>query len=486
MSRLLAAVLALSFVAPAMAQNRPDVPPAAIDAAFGFLRAQAATNGFAAGDVTELSVSDGHTSALSGLTYVYVRQQLDGLDIIGTQTTVAVGRDGRVAYSAGNLMADLSATADADGSNRAASLSAETALRAAAGHARILLGDVAMESAKGGAAQTTRFEAEGLSSPATARQVYVQTESGRLRRAWEVMLDDASSEHWWVILVDAATGAELDRYDLTVSENFGEARASFVPVVSSAIGSPLLDAEALAGGLATSSALVPGYKVYPMPFASPLYVASPPPADGRTTVSGAEDLLASPYGWHDDNAAAGAEYTTTRGNNTHTYIDRDDNEAPDAAYPAPDGGAGLSFDFPINFAQAPSTYTAASATNLFYWSNIIHDVTYRYGFTEAAGNFQFNNYGRGGLGSDAVDSEVQSGADICNEANPCHNNANFGTPVDGQRPRMQMYDGTNVTPAVDGSLDAHVVVHEYGHGISARLVGGPSASNCLGNVEQMG
>ena len=38
----------------------------------------------------------------------------------------------------------------------------------------------------------------------------------------------------------------------------------------------------------------------------------------------------------------------------------------------------------------------------------------------------------------------------------------------------------------DGSLDAGVIAHEYGHGISGRLTGGPGASGCLNNEEQMG
>jgi len=38
----------------------------------------------------------------------------------------------------------------------------------------------------------------------------------------------------------------------------------------------------------------------------------------------------------------------------------------------------------------------------------------------------------------------------------------------------------------DSSLDNGIIVHEYGHGISTRLAGGPASSNCLGNAEQMG
>lgn len=38
----------------------------------------------------------------------------------------------------------------------------------------------------------------------------------------------------------------------------------------------------------------------------------------------------------------------------------------------------------------------------------------------------------------------------------------------------------------DGDFDNGIIAHEYGHGISNRLVGGPSTASCLGNPEQMG
>ncbi|MGB2732269.1 MAG: M36 family metallopeptidase [Saprospiraceae bacterium] len=38
----------------------------------------------------------------------------------------------------------------------------------------------------------------------------------------------------------------------------------------------------------------------------------------------------------------------------------------------------------------------------------------------------------------------------------------------------------------DGSFDNGIIAHEYGHGISTRLTGGPGNSNCLSNDEQMG
>jgi hypothetical protein len=189
------------------------------------------------------------------------------------------------------------------------------------------------------------------------------------------------------------------------------------------------------------------------------------------------NTTASPFGWHDTNGVAGAEFTTTQGNNVQAYTDVDANNSPDAGS-SPSGGTALSFDFPLNLTQAPSAYRPAAVTNLFYLNNFIHDVQYQYGFDEAGGNFQVNNYGRGGLGNDSVQAEAQDGAGT--------NNANFGTPPDGQRPRMQMFIWTSPNPDRDGDLDAGIVFHEYGHGISNRLIGGPANVNCLTNRQQAG
>src|SRR4029079_17221076 len=107
------------------------------------------------------------------------------------------------------------------------------------------------------------------------------------------------------------------------------------------------------------------------------------------------------------------------------------------------------------------------------------DYSYQLGFTESAGNFQTNNFGRGGTGNDSVRAEAQDGSG--------DNNANFGTPPEGQRPRMQMFLFTRGTADLnddrDASFDGDVVLHEYGHGISNRLVGGPANTSCWGGTQ---
>jgi uncharacterized repeat protein (TIGR01451 family) len=59
----------------------------------------------------------------------------------------------------------------------------------------------------------------------------------------------------------------------------------------------------------------------------------------------------------------------------------------------------------------------------------------------------------------------------------------MSVPGDGGRPRLQMMLCNNNR---DGDFDNLVILHEYGHGVSSRLTGGPAASSCLGNLEQMG
>lgn len=175
------------------------------------------------------------------------------------------------------------------------------------------------------------------------------------------------------------------------------------------------------------------------------------------------------------NTAAGwmGTSTVTTGNNAEAYLDTDANNAPDN-----NNGAGLSvghafaanqdFTFPFSTAVDPRTQQAAVVTNLFYYNNVMHDFSYSLGFTETARNFQTNNYGRGGIGNDSVRAEAQDGSGT--------NNANFATPPDGQRPRMQQYLFTSPNPDRDSSIDGDVVFHEYGHGISNRLIGNGSTA----------
>ena len=66
----------------------------------------------------------------------------------------------------------------------------------------------------------------------------------------------------------------------------------------------------------------------------------------------------------------------------------------------------------FDFAYNPQTdealtvpYQSGEVTDTFYWTNRYHDRLYLLGFTEAARNFQNDNFGRGGLGLDRISAE---------------------------------------------------------------------------------
>ena len=429
----------------ATSQAAPPPPPTAASAATSaagdplgadavavakrFVASHAAEYGLSKADVEGLAVSSVVPSNSNGLTNVYLQQRLSGLDVSTAMLNVSVTSAGKVLRVGSSAVASAgkkanSATPKISDVRAAQKAAAALGLRASKSFA-------SNDDARGAARERTLGDGGISQDPVTARLVYQETKKGDLRLAWELGIYQLDSEHWWQIRMDAATGDELGRTDWVAEDS---------------------------------------HRVYPFPVEAPSFGA-------RALVANPATTEASPFGWNDINGVAGAEDTRTIGNNVSAYTDVDANNVPDVGS-SPDGGAGLVFDFPVDLTQAPSTYQPAAVSNLYYANNRIHDVLYRYGFDEAAGNFQVNNYGNGALGADAVNAEAQDGAGT--------NNANFATPPDGARPRMQMFVWNISTPDRDGDFDNGIIIHEYGHGVSNRLTGGPNNTGCLSNQEQGG
>jgi extracellular elastinolytic metalloproteinase len=386
-------------------------------------------------DLANLEVTDRVYTKDSGITNLYLRQTHKGLPVYNAQLQINVDGQGRVL----SVHSDFLPSLERSVASVEPRVGAEQAVASLAKHLGVAL-KAAPRALKAdpGLGRSTRVDGQGLSSePIDASLAVLPVRRGEARLVWRFQVHTPDQQHDYDVTVDAHTGEVWTRFDWVASDT---------------------------------------YKVYPVPVESPNHVSPLPPSDGRVVVTNPANTVASPYGWHDTNGVAGAEYTTLRGNNVHAYEDTNFDGLPPASQPS--CGATLACSFTLNLSGAPSTYIPAAVTNLFYWNNIIHDVTYQYGFNEAGGNFQVNNYGKGGLGNDDVRAEAQDGGGT--------NNANFSTPPDGSRPRMQMYIWTAPTPDKDGDLDSGIIVHEYGHGISNRLVGGPSNTSCLGNRQQPG
>lgn len=161
----------------------------------------------------------------------------------------------------------------------------------------------------------------------------------------------------------------------------------------------------------------------------------PGPAPGGTL---------SPAGW----LGTGAQSTINiAGNNANAYLDTKQNNQPDRGGTAVNDG---NFLTAVDLGVSPTTLgnQAVSVQNLFYLNNVVHDILYGYGFTETAGNFQADNFGRGGTGRDPVQAEAQDGGGT--------DNANFATPPDGRKPRMQMYLWTGNGPTHEVQVNSPV------------------------------
>ncbi|ORX64894.1 hypothetical protein DL89DRAFT_271733 [Linderina pennispora] len=377
-----------------------------------------------------IHITDAYTDTATGLTHVYMVQTHDGLHVTNAVANVNIDKNGRVISSGHSFTHGPLASNNADFSSAALSTdSARAALLALANHIQAPLADTDL----GGMAATSFDSSSGLTVtnlPAhfaidgTARitSALLQNADGSVSSVWRVNAEQ--QDHWWTASIDTSSHNVLALYDwYSQSES---------------------------------------YNVYAKDVLSP--------EDGKhTLVADPASKDASPKGWVTKGSTYGnnvwAQSNPTGGSTWQT------NHRPKA-------GPGNVFDFPLNLSQPPESYIDAAIVQLFYTNNIMHDLSYIYGFDEAAGNFQDENFSGRGVGGDGVIANAQDGSGT--------NNANFATPPDGQRPRMRMYTWTQTMPNRDGDFEQDIVAHEFTHGISNRLTGGPANTDCLNDGESGG
>ncbi|KAH9266465.1 hypothetical protein BASA83_010583 [Batrachochytrium salamandrivorans] len=187
------------------------------------------------------------------------------------------------------------------------------------------------------------------------------------------------------------------------------------------------------------------------------------PNDGFSRIVDPENIQASPKGWTKG-------YKTT-GNNAWAS----DNGGTPFKTTTKGMFSGV-FD-PMLPPQTPKN-TEVGVINSFYITNAFHDTTYQYGFTEKAGNFQHDNFGKGGMGRDQVIINVQNSKKT--------NNAHFYTPPDGEPGVLDLHIFTATKPHRDSALDNTVVIHELTHGLTGRLTGGAHDNLCMSVTESRG
>jgi extracellular elastinolytic metalloproteinase len=139
------------------------------------------------------------------------------------------------------------------------------------------------------------------------------------------------------------------------------------------------------------------------------------------------------------------------------------------------GNAALQNDVAV-FDPASPAGDDQKVLNIFYYNCYMHDFFYLLGFREQDGNFQQNNFARGGIASDRVDARAHPG--------PVFGTANMATPMDGFSPVMNM--GLVASTGRHTAFDSSVVFHEFTHGVTNRLVGGPANVRALDAPQSSG
>ncbi len=290
----------------------------------------------------------------------------------------------------------------------------------------------------------------------TAEKIYFPTEPGVARTAWRVLIWKPVNAFY--VIVDSETGEMLWRKNITNDQT----QASTFSVYAN-----------------PNAMINVAHSPFPVinNFFDPTLQlqGAAIPRTNITRIGNESPYTFNTSGWINDGN------NTTDGNAVEAGIDRDgDNGIDRQGRAIGNPNRNFVFDYApgnpnTNTGDVPnptpqtypiSTFQNGAVTQLFYVSNWYHDEIYRLGFTEQAGNFQQDNFGRGGAGSDRISAEAQDSSST--------DNANFSSPADGTRGRMQMYLWSGPTPNFDGDLDADVVVHELTHGLSNRLHGNGS------------
>ncbi len=398
------------------------------DQGLRFIEKEYANWGLDRTDIINLGVSSMYTNKRNGVTHIYFIQKHQGIEVYNAITSVHVTPEGKT-FNVGNrfvpnLKAKINATSP--------SLSAQEALQAALGHLGLSTNQALRLNEQISDKEFVFDKGDFAHTDVNVKLKYQLTNDQTVRLAWHLAVDQLDRKDYWSVRIDAQTGELLDKNNWMVHCQFvddpyhNHDRSCNAHLHNHGTKSvkKVLESEAavLTGRYSVFGEMLEGVN---SPHESPIH------GDYNLLVN-PHSPSASPFGWHDTNGADGAEFTITRGNNVHAYLDLNNTSTPTGE---PDGGAELVFDFPYNPNNEPEDQRDAAVTNLFYMVNSIHDFSHHFGFDESAGAFQSDNYGSGGNDDDYVLAEAQDGNGDVNNLN----NANFATPPDGGNGVMQMY-----------------------------------------------
>ena len=394
--------------------------------------------GMPAADPAGFRISNAYSN--EGAEMVYILQEYKGLPVFN-QMRVLQFKNGTLNSNAGAFLPDAAAAAGR--ASAVPSIDAVSAIGSAFREAHITTPIIVKSPASLENGRKLNFgQLWGVTEDVKAELLWIPVQSGRqtaLKLAWTVQVVPAGSSDYWLMQVDATNGKIINKLNLTVYDKWENDGPGLLRRPSEKHKNTLGFSGSGENKLITANSpeLVTNasFLVIPYPAESPIH-----PGGTAAVRSNPWTLApgnATTLNWHSDGAA---DYNITRGNNVwatedHAAANQNTGQAATSST-SPDP---LNFNFPPDYTVTPTTGSNLNfaITNLFYWNNLMHDMSYQYGFNEVSANFQTNNLGRGGQQNDNVRALAQSGAGT--------NNANFSTPADGGRGQMRMYLFNGVT-----------------------------------------
>ena len=377
----------------------------------GFLQRNADLYGLSAREAAQLKKIADYANPSGNLAWVEFRQELNGLPLFGGEIRFALTPDGEIVETTGNIVPALE---DAS-TETEISVDAATAVQIAAA--------------------SIGADASAFTRDPNVHLEYFPLDSGIVTLAWSMILWQHDAAFY--TYVSAEGGELLWRKNIAHQQT---APATYV-VYNGDSPAPLSPSNATPGS-GIQGALIP-----------------------RTSFTIISENAFDSLGWMTD----GTSITT--GNNVDAGLDLTAPDGIDDGTRAT-GTAFRIFDYaynppPGNPAPGESPSLAndrfGEVVQMFFWANRYHDRLYDLGFTEAARNFQQDNFGRGGVGNDRI---VAQGQDYTGT-----NNANFFAPPDGTSGVMQLFLFPGPDPDRSAGLDQEAVLHELTHGTSDRIHG---------------
>ncbi len=391
--------------------------------AVNIIKTNATAIGLSKTDIDNMRISAAYIDKTSGASLIYVQQTYKGADVFNAVQTYAFKNDKLISV-AGQPIAKMNDNVNSkDGK---ASVTPANAVSAAVTNLKLFLNTALTAIKSTGEMQEFDFGKLNISSVnVKSRLVWLPDElTKKVLLIWQVEIQPKGTPDYWLINVDALKGNVISKINLNIVCDWTH------PNNSGKIGTHIITTD-YSNTTDEEKTLAIGtvkYKVVPFPKESPS-LGAPSLQINPWELAGAGNNAIT-LKW---NSNGTIDFDSTRGNNVLAQEDVNGNNGLGNGAVSTTALPNLTFNFSPNFSKSPATTINQrfAITNLFYWNNIMHDISYQYGFDEVSGNFQDNNLGRGGTGNDYVFADAQDGSST--------NNANFATPKDGSNPRMQMF-----------------------------------------------